>query len=255
MKFKKTHTHCQSLKKHVLDIQDYVPQKSDFLLLSETWLPDKKDIEIPNFDCIVKFKREDVRAAGVAIYRKKNLSRVTTNNIELTIRNTRELNVTQTAIGDICASQVEMDDGREFLMVVVYISPNQKVTEIIKFLHRHLLVYSREGSRILRENLDELPMILAGDFNVNFATNNSIPLTTFLEQTFGLKINNRPTESTTRYGTTIDAVFSRYLDNMMSTTFVTYFSYHRPIISLIPSNTPSTATITEITENTSNNIP
>lgn len=246
---------CQSLKKHGSDLQDSISQKSNFLLLSETWLSNEEDVQLPNFDCIVKFKRENVRAAGVAIYQNKNIARITTLNIELTIRNAGELNVTQAAIGDICASQVKMDDGREFLMVVVYISPNQKVTEIIKFLHRRLLIYSREGSRILGDNLDELPMILAGDFNVNFATNDSIPLTTFLEQKFDLKINNKPTEPTTRYGTTIDAVFSRYLDNITSNTFVTYFSYHRPIISLMPSNTPSTATITEITEDTSNNIP
>lgn len=86
------------------------------------------------------------------------------------MRNTREVNVAQGTIGDICASKVKLDDGRELIMVIVYISPNQKVTEVIKFLHRHLLIYSRAGSRILGENFDVLPLILAGDFNVNFAT-------------------------------------------------------------------------------------
>lgn len=183
------------------------------------------------------FKRENVRAVGVAIYKNKNVARITTLNLELTIRNTDKLSVTQAAIGDICTSQVKTDDGREFFIAVVYISPNKKVAEIIKFLYCRQLMYSHEGSRIiLRDNLDEFPMILTGDFNVNFATNDSIPLTTFLEQKFDLKINNKLTESTTRYGTTIDAVFSRYLDNITSNTFITYFSYHQPIISLILSN-------------------
>lgn len=70
-----------------------------------------------------------------------------------------------------------------------------------------------EGLRILRDNLDQFSMILSGDFNVNLATNDSIPLGTFFERTFHLKINNKPTEWTTRYGTIyIDAVFSRYLE-------------------------------------------
>jgi len=53
-------------------------------------------------------------------------------------------------------------------------------------------------------------MILEVEFNVNFTTNNSIPLKTFLEYKFNVNINNKPDEPTTRYGTAIDAVF-RYL--------------------------------------------
>jgi len=36
---------------------------------------------------------------------------------------------------------------------------------------------------------------------------------------------------TTRSGTTIDAIFTWYLTNVQSRTYITYFSYHRPIIS------------------------
>lgn len=69
-----------------------------------------------------------------------------------------------------------MDDCKEFLTVIVCISSN--------FSHRRLLIYNREGLRILWDNLDRLQMSLAGDLNVNFATNYSIPLTTFLELKF-----------------------------------------------------------------------
>ena len=92
-------------------------------------------------------------------------------------------------------------------------------------------------------------MILAGDFNVNFTKDESTPLITFLQEEFQLQINNNPREATTRYGTTIDAVFIRYLDNVMSNTFVTYFSYHRPIVTVIPSSeVTSNITITEVTD-------
>lgn len=87
-------------------------------------------------------------------------------------------------------------------------------------------------------------MILAGNFNVDFATNNSIPLIIFLKKEFELRINNDPRQFTTKRGTTIDAGFLICLHNVTSNTFVSYFSYHRPIVSLIPSNT--NVTITEI---------
>lgn len=101
---------------------------------------------------------------------------------------------------------------------------------------------------IFKTNKHELPLILAGDFNVNFAKDESMPLITFLQEEFQLQINNNPREYTTRYGTTIDAVFIRYLDNVMSNTFVTYFSYHRPIVTVIPSEATSNITITEVTD-------
>jgi len=44
--------------------------------------------------------------------------------------------------------------------------------------------------------------------------------------------NDRYT-STTKSGTTVDAVFSHYLDTIESRTYISYFSYHKPIISTV----------------------
>jgi hypothetical protein len=110
---------------------------------------------------------------------------------------------------------------------------------------------------LLKENLDKLPLILAEDFNVDFAKDNSLPLITFLQEKFSLHINNDPREATTRYGTAIDGGFTRYHDNIMSCTFVVNFSYHRPIVTLIPANVlleASTATVTKITDEAIDNI-
>ncbi|XP_063975159.1 uncharacterized protein LOC135161486 [Diachasmimorpha longicaudata] len=49
--------------------------------------------------------------------------------------------------------------------------------------------------------------MLSAYFNVNFAKAESLPLMTFLQKEFQWQINNDPKESTTKYGTTIDAVF------------------------------------------------
>ena len=80
-----------------------------------------------------------------------------------------------------------------------------------------------------------MPLILAGDFNVNFADESAQPLITFLKDKFQLEMNNDAQQSTTKYGTTLDAVFSRFLYKINSKTFISYFSYHKPIVSFIES--------------------
>lgn len=119
------------------------------------------------------------------------------------------------------------------MVVAVYISPGKSATEIRKFLHENLLIYTKEGSALLGENYHQIPMILSGDFNINFAEDTSQSLIDFLHEKFDLSMSNDKNTSTTRYGTTIDAVFSRFLEKMESRIFICYFSYHKPIVSFI----------------------
>ncbi|KAK0179291.1 hypothetical protein PV327_005056 [Microctonus hyperodae] len=195
----------------------------NFLLLTETWFPADESVvdDLPNFNCVVKFKRQDIRDAIVAIYQNNNISNITTLNMDLTIQNATEVSVSQTSIGDLCSSHVILKDGRELVMVVVYISPNKKMNDIISYLHERLFSYSHRGAMIFKTNKHKLPLILAGDFNVNFSNDESMPLTTFLQEEFQLQINNNyPRKHTT--------------------------SYHRPIVTVIPSKTTSNITITEV---------
>ena len=46
-------------------------------------------------------------------------------------------------------------------------------------------------------------------------------------------MSNDPNESTTKYGTTLDGVFFRYLNKFESKVFITYFSFHKPIVSFL----------------------
>jgi hypothetical protein len=50
-------------------------------------------------------------------------------------------------------------------------------------------------------------MILSGDFNIDFSTENSKPLIDFLKTALALNMSNNPKENTTKYGTTIDGLF------------------------------------------------
>ena len=44
-------------------------------------------------------------------------------------------------------------------------------------------------------------------------------------------MNNNPNELTTRYETTIDATFYKYIDILESRSLFTYYNYHKSIVS------------------------
>ena len=143
------------------------------------------------------------------------------------MKNIQDLHVRRTSVADLCVAECVMENGVTLIMAVIYVSPNNKLIDIQEFIHRALLEYSKDVSRTLsryNKNLDKLPLILAGDFNINFSNEKSKPLLQFLEEEFDLRINNNPAESTTKYSSTIDAVFSRHLSKIESQTYVSYFS-------------------------------
>ncbi|GFS32084.1 ATP-dependent DNA helicase [Trichonephila inaurata madagascariensis] len=78
-----------------------------FPCLSETWSNDDENVDIPNFNCIEKFKRKNVRPVGVAIYQKSNdASNIATSKMDILLRYIREIDIGQSSIGDVCAGDV-----------------------------------------------------------------------------------------------------------------------------------------------------
>ncbi|KAK0073138.1 hypothetical protein PV325_010214 [Microctonus aethiopoides] len=59
-------------------------------------------------------------------------------------------NATVSDIGDMCISRFHSGDNQFIIMVAVYNSPNN-------------------ASKKIGKSFDDLPMILSGDFNINFA--------------------------------------------------------------------------------------
>lgn len=53
-------------------------------------------------------------------------------------------------------------------MVIIYISLNKNVNEIIGFIHEVLPLYFNEGVKLLRRNMDKLSRILCDDINISF---------------------------------------------------------------------------------------
>lgn len=225
---------CQSLKAHACDLNDSIAQNSTILVLSETWANTEDRVDVPNFDCIVKFKRRDRRAGGVAIYHKSSDKTVAmTPHLSISIAQMDSISLNTSSVGEVCATRCKVETGQIILIVAVYISPNQKLSDIMGFIHEALIVYTPEVAATLRKNWGELPMIMSGDFNVNLAKPEAQPLIDFLQDKFQLTLNSDRMISTTRSGTTIDAVFCRYLDGLKSRTYITYFSYHKPLVSVI----------------------
>ena len=93
-------------------------------------------------------------------------------------------------------------------MVAIYISNNAKVKDIIDLIHKILLAYTIQSAALLEKDLGKMRMVMNGDFNINFNTDEAQLLLRFLDKKFKLKLNT----DKARAGTTIDVVFTRYLE-------------------------------------------
>ncbi|GFV16455.1 ATP-dependent DNA helicase [Trichonephila clavipes] len=141
----------------------------------------ESDISIPNFNCIVKNKRPNTRAGGVAIYQNSSDAvNIITPSMECSVRSDIYGTI-QSSVGDLSLSECVIDNGQTIIIIAVYITPYKKLDDIIEFLHRLLLPYTSRGSALINKNYDKIPMILSVDFNVNFALDKSLQLIEFLK--------------------------------------------------------------------------
>lgn len=153
--------------------------------------------------------------------------------MDITYRQTAGIGVAIQDVGDICAAECVLPNGQTLLSVVIYISPNQSVQNIIDFIHFVLLPFSVGGAALLEKDYDLMPMIMSGDFDINFDTPAADPLITFRKDKFQLELNSDRNVATTQSGTVINAVFQRFLNTLESSVYVSYFCYHKPIVSSV----------------------
>jgi endonuclease/exonuclease/phosphatase (EEP) superfamily protein YafD len=118
-----------------------------------------------------------------------------------------------------------MVNGENVLIVTLYLSNNTPVDDCKRFVLIHLGTLASKIS----EEYSIAPILLAGDFKEENET-----FVTDMEETFGLKLMSNSQCSTARSKscTSIDMVFARNLDNLKCANYITYFSYHRPILSI-----------------------
>lgn len=204
--------------------------------MSETWLSNEERVDVENFNCVSQYRRPSIkRGGGVGIYHNVSDSQhaVTVCDDAYLRRNSQYVSEAKSAHGDICAARCTLPNGKQIVMVTVYISVNKKVEDIMDFLLEALLAYTEGGSKLLKKRYHELPLILGGDFNIQFDTDKGLRLVKFLKEELNLDLVSGNTLGTTRHGTTIDAIFSRFVNHVTSDVHVSYFSYHKPIVTVL----------------------
>jgi endonuclease/exonuclease/phosphatase family metal-dependent hydrolase len=123
-----------------------------------------------------------------------------------------------------------MVNGEKVLIVTLHLSNNTLIDDCKRFVLIHLgtftLTFSEEYSIVLEEDRNTITIILAGDFNIELKKKENDTFVINMEETFGLK-------------SCVDMAFARSVDNLKCANYITYFSFHRPILSI----TNSTKTV------------
>jgi hypothetical protein len=89
-----------------------------------------------------------------------------------------------------------------------------------------------------------MPIILAGDFNVNMKDNYNVEIVECMKDTFELDILLDLSQGTTRSNSCIGMVFGRNVDNLSCMNYISYFTYHRPILSRTDHQAPQLTDVT-----------
>ncbi|GFY14211.1 ATP-dependent DNA helicase [Trichonephila clavipes] len=101
-----------AMETHAVDLQDSVTRNSNILVLSETWLDNESDISIPNFNCIVKNKRPNTRAGGVAIHQNSSKAvNIITPSMEYSVSQSDNYGTIQSSVGDLCLAECLSPSG------------------------------------------------------------------------------------------------------------------------------------------------
>ncbi|KAI4483412.1 hypothetical protein M0802_013417 [Mischocyttarus mexicanus] len=103
---------CQSLNKHVPDLNNEVIVKtSNILLLTATHMKNEKSVDIPNFNFDVNYKRPEVSAAEVAIYHNTgDTSHTVTSYMDIHTNFIRGISVNVSDISEICVARSSFEN-------------------------------------------------------------------------------------------------------------------------------------------------
>ena len=216
----------QSLAAHSEDISsDSILTRAMILCLTETWVhPGAPPIAIEGYR-LEHQKTCEKRSGGVAVYKRNDAvfsirSWSTTEPLHQMTTNAG----LPTQVADFCTSEIIMSNGKNFLLMTIYVHQQVSYRDLKDFLRRTLRHHEKSSTG--RHTTD--PIVLLGDFNIS--ESNRPKLQKFLLKHYSLKLQNDPEEHTTLGHSCIDLSFSRYIDTHCK-RYVSYFSYHRPILN------------------------
>jgi hypothetical protein len=112
--------------------------------------------------------------------------------------------------GDTCAAECPVN-GQKVLVVAVYVSPNTPSDDSKSLIFSNLAGYSLKLCNMFkflaRRGCENMPIILAGDFNINVKDNYNAKLVEFMKDIFELDVLSDLSQGTTRSNSCIDMVF------------------------------------------------
>ncbi|GFT51651.1 ATP-dependent DNA helicase [Trichonephila clavipes] len=239
---------AESLVAHAGDIEsDNILMNSNYMVISETWMNCANTAMINGFElrasnntaiehrthCPSTSSELPVRvsaAGGSAIYRNLQSS---TNCNEIIVNANKSCGnsvLRKHNVGDICLVDVKVEDLTLFILGAVYIHPKASAEAVKLCLYQSLLPYSANLTKLIPNSQPDLetPIVLCSDFNCDPQQNSY--LVEFMRNEFGL--NYVQTSPTTLGNTTIDCTFTRNI-NVYIMPYVSYFTYHRPMLNKI----------------------
>lgn len=159
----------------------------------------------------------------MAIYEKVTLSPISTQHkIEKLDEKYDPILLEADSYGDICAAEIQVNNCK-MILFCIYLSPKTTIKQAKTFMTRNLLHY----------NPKNVPIIVTGDFNIDISKEENIGFVEFVKDFLKLNLVSDSRQPTTLGGSCIDMIFSRNTPDLPTKRFITYFSYHRPLFTLL----------------------
>jgi len=208
----------QSLVAHSKDLEgDVLINQSHFLALTETWMNNETIVDLAGYEMMTFDRCEVVEtqqrriAGGVAIYKAKTFQDGC-SSIPIRISLAERINT----VGNACGVELHLSGRYPVTLVVVYLHPHAPRRDIEMFINALM--------ECLPVRSSNQPLIITGDFNTNIDDNPWLG-NLMSNNGFNLVENDGPT---TLGGTKIDHTFTKNIE-ISSKSYVSYFSYHRPL--------------------------
>ncbi|KAH6945708.1 hypothetical protein HPB50_009687 [Hyalomma asiaticum] len=156
----------RSLPAHAVDVShDHVVREILLLCFTETWTDTA--IELQEYKFLRVAKRQNHRAAGVAVYERSDETTLLPRSVPCQL-----ISLPHMSCGDACV--VKTSHG--FVVAAVYISPATSRKDIMNFLLHNFSAVCQHG----------VPLIVTGDFNVSVLRRENEWLVEFLGAQLGL---------------------------------------------------------------------
>lgn len=78
----------------------------------------------------------------------------------------------------------------------------------------------------------DMPIVVTGDFNIDISKQENVEFVEFMQTYMHLNLASDRNQPTTLGGSCLDLTFTRNI-RCECTRFCSYFSYHRPILSVL----------------------